>query len=213
MPERIVSASIRSSSKALRSDNDANGARMRRMLGVVANTPCMISATDRMSEGRIRQTVTERTFYAPMIDVIRRVGGEGVQETQFESYPDIVFKLDRRDWILSVKIGETLPQIKSAFLQYLRHKEESGIDHGLLVMLPDSIRRTRADSDSVVAALSEKRCTSFIDAGDVKEELRDRSFTNHLQQRRNAATTQMAKLNQLYHQFLQLRNAATTQSH
>lgn len=124
----------------------------------------------------MRQTVTERTFYAAMIDVIRAVGGEGVQETQFNSAPDIIFQLGQRQWILSVKIGDDLATIKGAFLQYLRHKEESGIPFGMLVMLPNTVRRIVPDAASIAAAIATSPCTSFVDAGDVKEELRDRPF-------------------------------------
>ena len=120
--------------------------------------------------------VTERTFYSTLMDIIRERGGEGVQEVSFNSVPDIVFGLDNRKWLLSVKIGDNTKTIKDAFLQYLRHKEESRIPFGLLLLLPDSIRSVSADEKSVRAAIDSSPVACLIDAGIVKEELRDRSF-------------------------------------
>jgi hypothetical protein len=40
-----------------------------------------------------------------------------------------------------VKIGEDIGTIKAALIQYLRHKEESKIAFGMLLLLPESIRR------------------------------------------------------------------------
>lgn len=121
--------------------------------------------------------VTERTFYAPMIDIIRSNGGEGVQEILFQSVPDIIFKLGGRQWLLSVKIGDSPAIIKDAFLQYLRHKEDSKIDFGMIVFLPDSFRNIMADQTALQNALYQHNVTTLIDAGEVKEELRDRPFT------------------------------------
>jgi type I restriction-modification system DNA methylase subunit len=121
--------------------------------------------------------VSERTFYAPMIDVIRSKGGQGVQEVQYESVPDIIFKINRRPWLLSVKIGDSPAIIKDAFLQYLRHKEESQINFGMVIFLPDSFRNIMADETALQNALNQYNVTALIDAGEVKEELRDRPFT------------------------------------
>jgi type I restriction-modification system DNA methylase subunit len=121
--------------------------------------------------------VTERTFYEPMIGIIRSKGGQGVQEVQYESVPDIVFKIRRRPWLLSVKIGDSPAIIKDAFLQYLRHKEDSKIDFGMVVFLPESFRNIMADETALQNALNQYNVTALIDAGEVKEELRDRPFT------------------------------------
>lgn len=51
-------------------------------------------------------TVTERTYYDALMNVIRAAGGSGVQEVQYNSVPDIVFTLGNRTWLLSVKIGQ-----------------------------------------------------------------------------------------------------------
>jgi len=122
--------------------------------------------------------VTERTFYPALMEVIREKGGQGVQEVQFNSVPDILFELAGSPWLLSVKVGETPAIIKDAFLQYLRHKEESHSERfGMLVLLPESVRRVTATEDSVRQAVAQNTVTALIDAGDVKEELRDRPFS------------------------------------
>lgn len=121
--------------------------------------------------------VSERTFYAPMIDVIRSKGGQGVQEVQYQSVPDIIFKIGRRPWLLSVKIGDSPAIIKDAFLQYLRQKDESKIDFGMVVFLPEAFRNIPPDETALRNALSQHNVTALIDAGQLKEELRDRPFT------------------------------------
>jgi len=114
------------------------------------------------------------------MEFIRRAGGESVSEVRFNSVPDIVFELGDHSWLLSVKIGETPAIIKDAFLQYLRHKEESdrsGISRfGMLLLLPDSVRRVPVSEDALLSAIQDLNVTALIDAGDVKEELRDRPF-------------------------------------
>lgn len=120
--------------------------------------------------------LTERTFYSALIEIIQEAGGSGVQEVSFNSIPDIVFELGGRPWLLSVKIGEDAKTVKQAFLQYLRHKEESGIRQGLLLLLPESIRKVQATETAIRAALSSLPITVLIDADFVKEELKDRPF-------------------------------------
>jgi hypothetical protein len=112
-----------------------------------------------------------------MIDVIRSKGGQGVQEVQYESVPDIIFKVRRRPWLLSVKIGDSPATIKDAFLQYLRHKEESQINFGMIVFLPEAFRNVPAEETALYEALAEQNVTALIDAAEIKEELRDRPFT------------------------------------
>src|SRR4051794_38944659 len=100
-------------------------------------------------------SVTERTFYAALLKLISQAGGTGVQEVQYNSAPDIQFELLGRTWLLSVKVGENPKIIKDGFLQYLRHKEESGLDFGLLLLLPESIRSTAAREEAVELAISQ----------------------------------------------------------
>lgn len=127
-----------------------------------------------------RARVTERSFYPALIKIIQAAGGSGVQEVAFNSVPDIVFELGRRSWLLSVKIGEDAKTVKEAFLQYLRHKEESGIRLGLVLLLPEAIRRIQATEEAVHAALYDIPVTVLIDADLVKEELKDRPFVKVL---------------------------------
>jgi type I restriction-modification system DNA methylase subunit len=121
--------------------------------------------------------VTERTFYQPLMDVIRSRGGQGVQEIQFNSEPDILFDLGGYSWFLSVKMGESPAIIKDAFLQYLRHKEESDIKRfGMLLLLPESMRQVKASENAVRSAIEHDGVTALIDAEKVKEEVRGKPF-------------------------------------
>jgi len=124
--------------------------------------------------------ITERTFYPFLIDVIKRHGGAGVSEVKYNSEPDIVFDLDGRKWILGVKLGETVPILKSAFIQYHRHKDESKIDHGILLFLPEEVRSIKPTESAIAKAVSEKKCTCLIDTPDIKEEYKTTTFSQLL---------------------------------
>lgn len=126
-----------------------------------------------MSRGRI----TERTFYPALMNVIRAVGGSGVQEVTYNSTPDIVFNLEAHQWLLSVKIGHDRKTMKEAFLQYLHHKEESKINFGILLLLPESIRNVHLTEEDVESAVRKiDNNIAFIDASFVKEEIRNWTF-------------------------------------
>jgi len=120
--------------------------------------------------------VTEPTFYPALIDVICEAGGTGIQEVSYDSIPDIVFELGDRRWLLSVKIGQDARTIKSAFVQYLRHKDDSGIQFGMLVLLPEFVRTIDVTEEAVKATVQNTRVTALVDAGAVKDEVRDRPF-------------------------------------
>jgi len=122
------------------------------------------------------EKITERTFYPILIEVIKRHGGAGISEVKINSEPDIVFELLDRTWLLGVKLGETIPILKQAFIQYQRHKEESKIDHGILLFLPEEARSIRPSEREIARAIEEKKCTCLIDTPDIKEELRAVTF-------------------------------------
>jgi hypothetical protein len=84
------------------------------------------------------------------------------------SVPDIQFSLGGRPWLLSVKIGEDMGTIKAVMIRYLRHKEESKIAFGMLLLLPDSVRKVEATEEAVNLAVKERGVTSIIDVGIVR---------------------------------------------
>jgi hypothetical protein len=124
----------------------------------------------------IKGQVTERTFYPALIELIKAQGGSGVSEVAYISVPDIVFTLLDQKWLLSVKIGEDVPTLKSAFIQYQRHKEESGLSHGLILFLPSPIRNTKPIEKNVIDALTTSLVTCLIDTPSLKEEYRNITF-------------------------------------
>lgn len=146
--------------------------------------------------------VTERTFYAPMMDVIRLHGGQGVQEVKYNSVPDIEFTLGMEYWLLSVKIGQDSKTIKDALVQYLRHKEESEIPYGVLILLPEKIRKTEARESALANVLKTEPVTAIIDAQDFKTELSDRSFANVIQ---FLATDILAKVQKREHSYYPMK--------
>ena len=123
---------------------------------------------------------TERTYYPILLEVIQSKGGSGIQEVRYDSVPDIKFDFLGVPWLLSVKVGESIALVKSAFLQYLRHKEESGIERGILLLLPDAMRRVSANEQAIRRAIARNNVAALIDAGTVKEEVRDRTFSELL---------------------------------
>lgn len=126
--------------------------------------------------------VTERTFYPVLIDVIRKNGGTGISEIRYNAEPDIVFDLIDRKWILGVKLGESIPVLKQAFIQYHRHKDESKINHGILLFLPEVARDVEPTATAIAKVVNENKCTCLIDTPDIKEDIRAITFP-HLVQR------------------------------
>lgn len=121
--------------------------------------------------------VTERSFYTDIKAIITAAGGSAVSEVAYNSEPDIIFDLIDREWVLSVKIGETPALLKSAFIQYQRHKDESRRNHGLLLLLPESARTVAARAEKITEALRVSRVACLVDTPHVKEEYRDATFT------------------------------------
>ena len=120
--------------------------------------------------------VTERTFYRPLQEIIGKAGGDAVDEIIYKSVPDIIFRLGGHLWILSVKIGQDPKTLKEAFIQYSRHKDETNIRFGIILFLPESVRRVKPEEETVRAAMNTCIPTALIDAGLVKEEIADRPF-------------------------------------
>src|SRR5262249_16624069 len=120
--------------------------------------------------------VTERTFYPPLMDIIRERGGQSVSEVQYNSFPDIQFEMLGETCLLPVKIGQTVDILKSAFLQYQRHKDESGLRHGVILFLPETTRRVPANEAAIATALRSIPVTCLIDTPTIKEEYRDVPF-------------------------------------
>lgn len=128
-----------------------------------------------------RAQVTERTFYPPLMDIISEFGGSSVSEVCYNSYPDIQFEMLGETWLLPVKIGQTTNILKSAFLQYQRHKDESKLAHGVMLFLPDGARQIAANAQALDAALRTMNVTCLIDTPTVKEEYADAPFTRVLE--------------------------------
>ena len=124
----------------------------------------------------IKAQVTERTFYPALIDFIKAQGGSGVSEVSYISVPDIVFSLLGRDWLLSVKIGEDVSTLKSAFIQYQRHKEESQLNHGLILFFPTSVRAAKPTEQDVSSVVFKSPVTCLVDTPILKEEYRGLTF-------------------------------------
>jgi len=119
--------------------------------------------------------VTERTFYPHLLDLIRKHGGEGAAEIKCDTTPDLVFRLPElpdTQWLLSVKIGEAASILKNAFLQYLAHKRHCGLDYGLILLLPDEVRRLSLDPHSLSRFLSASSVVALIDTPFVQSEIR-----------------------------------------
>lgn len=120
--------------------------------------------------------ISEPSLYPFLMEIIREAGGEAVSQIQFNSEPDIIFDLGGRKWLLSVKIGETNSVYRKAFLQYKRHQEESGINQGLLIFFPESIRQTCQSEKALRDAVRTCPITVLIDAGPYKEEITGQNF-------------------------------------
>ncbi len=120
--------------------------------------------------------VTERSFYPALMDVIRDRGGSAVSEVHYVSQPDIIFDLLGRKWLLAVKIGETPAILRSAFIQYYRHKADTGIDYGLLLFLPEPVRDIQPTQTALENAVASYRAVILVDTIGLKAEYSDVTF-------------------------------------
>lgn len=120
--------------------------------------------------------ISEPSLYPFLMEIIREAGGEAISQVQFNSEPDIIFRLGGRNWLLSVKIGETNTIYRKAFLQYKRHQEESGINQGLIIFFPESIRQISQTEKALRDAVRTCSITVLIDAGPYKEEITGQNF-------------------------------------
>ncbi|MHB8107474.1 MAG: HsdM family class I SAM-dependent methyltransferase [Candidatus Cryosericum sp.] len=143
-------------------------------------------------------TLTERSFYPELIGIIRSKGGSGISEVEYQSVPDIQFDLDGLTWILSVKIGQTNKIMKDALIQYLQHKQDSGITRGVIVFLAESARKVRANEQPLRDYLAREHVLVFVDAGLVKEEIRDRTFGGILDYLRDSVAAELHQNKSVY---------------
>jgi len=146
---------------------------------VVRDFPSSARQLHLRGDGRMQARqgrVTERTFYPVLTQTIERLGGSGVQEINFNSEPDIVFDLRDRRWLLSVKIDEAPAIMRRAFIQYQRHKDESRLQHGLILFLPVAARRTAANAEALRHAVENLPVTAIVDTPGFKDEYSGLTF-------------------------------------
>ena len=125
---------------------------------------------------RVTGQVTGRSFYDDESSSLQRAGS-GVSEVRYKSQPDVVFSLLGREWILSVKLGEDVPTLKSAFIQYQQHKDDTGLEYGLILFLPESLRLTSVRAAMLTrTALISAQVTCLVYTPMIKEELRGQTF-------------------------------------
>lgn len=119
----------------------------------------MVSTTKRNLVARI----TEQSLYGDLKQVLELHGAvDVVPEIKYDSEIDISFEFFGIKWLLSVKIGESPTILRRAFLQYDRHREESGFTHGLILFFPEEIRKIKPSQQDVTKAVNEKKCTCLI---------------------------------------------------
>lgn len=117
--------------------------------------------------------ITEESLYKHIIEIISELGGTGVSEVKYNSQPDIVFNFKGFQWLMSVKIGKTTKIIKDSFVQYFRHRRESGIEYGMIVFFPEEIRKVKPLEDAVRNAVRSITVTCLIDTPDFQSQITD----------------------------------------
>lgn len=97
--------------------------------------------------------VTERTLYSPICQFLTSEGVASAQETELAGYPDVVFKLNNKDYLLEVKIGEQ--SLLEGVAQLERNSHALKTDQKILLVYPPSVRVPLADKyDEKVEKLS-----------------------------------------------------------
>ena len=126
----------------------------------------------------VEGNITERSLYPFIIDIIKEFGGSGVSEVLYESQPDIIFEINSINWLLSVKVGNNTNILKSAFLQYSRHKDDSKIDYGMILFVPSEIKNYPTVESEIAKRFRLAKCDVLIDTPFIKEEYGKIDFPN-----------------------------------
>jgi len=110
-----------------------------------------------------RGKITERTLYPSIKNVLKECGAGSVTEVTFDTTPDLVAKWLGEEWLISVKIGDPTRKklLKEAFIQYMRHKEDSNAKYGMIVFYPEDVRKIEP-RDEVVEDAVRTREAYFI---------------------------------------------------
>jgi hypothetical protein len=104
------------------------------------------------------------------MQIIEEHGGIGVSEIKVNSEPDISFHFLGMDWIPSVKIGEKASTLKSAFVQYQRHKQETGVRNGIILFLPEEARKVSPTHEKIKKAVDKLRSTCLVDTPNIQDQ-------------------------------------------
>src|SRR2546428_7786024 len=83
---------------------------------------------------------------------------------------------------MSVKMGKPDEFPTGSCAQYIRHKTESWLEHGLLLVLDKEILKSKAKGADLVDALRKTKCAVFIDIPQTSgEEISNTTFPQILQ--------------------------------
>jgi len=96
--------------------------------------------------------ITERSLYSAIKSVFREYGAKTADEVKFDTEPDIIVRdWHGRDFIVSVKIGDPAEPrlLKDAFIQYVSHMRDTGIEYGMIIFYPESIRKVEPSDDVI----------------------------------------------------------------
>jgi type I restriction-modification system DNA methylase subunit len=124
--------------------------------------------------------VTERTYYPILIDLIKEFGGMAIQEVTYPSAPDIIFRFHNIDWFLDVKIGKDPRVMVTAFKEYLRHKEECKMNHGLILFLPENARVIEPDYNKLKEFILKEKVYFLLDTPFYRDESSIFTFQQYL---------------------------------
>ena len=103
-----------------------------------------------------RGRITEQSLYPAIKSVFKEKGAKSVTEERFNTQPDLVAEWLGEKWIVSVKIGEPLRNVrllKDALVQYTRHMIDSGISYGMIIFYPEKIRKIEPSEDVIENAV------------------------------------------------------------
>lgn len=85
----------------------------------------------------------ERSFYAPIIDLLKNKGFKGVQEIGIgnkNEYVDILFRYGKRDFIVEIKVNDSPEELIKGIVQAYRYAQNHNTRNIIIIGYPDDAR-------------------------------------------------------------------------
>lgn len=85
----------------------------------------------------------ERSFYNPILDLLKLLGFQGVQEIGIgaeNEYMDIFFRYEGREFVVEIKVSDSFDDLIKGILQAYKYAQTHGTKNIIVICYPNSVR-------------------------------------------------------------------------